>query len=93
MGIIKIFTVLNDFVKILATVLIINKLFMRTFPVYINKFTSRFNWLRISNKIRNRLTSGITNDRITCITGIDRYSNIKYLANTAAVTDITDIIG
>ena len=52
----------------LATVLIINKSFMRTFQVHINKFTSKFSWKRITNKIRNRLTSGIKNDRITCIT-------------------------
>ena len=80
----------------LATVLIINKSFMRTFPAYFNKFASKFNWLTITDKNRNRLTSGITNDRITCITGTYSFSNIKSfdkLANTVGVTVITDITG
>ena len=45
----------------------------------------------ITNKVRNRFTSGITNDRITCITGTERLSNIKCfdeLASSASVTDI-----
>ena len=83
----------NLFFKImLATVLIIDKSFMRTFLVQRNKFTKPM----ITNKIRNRLTSGITNDRVTCITATDRFSNIKCfdeLANTVDVTSITDIIG
>ena len=40
----------------LATVLIINKSIMRTFSIRINKFTSSFNWLTITSKIRNRVT-------------------------------------
>ena len=79
----------------LATVLIINKLFTRTFLVHINTFMSRFNWLTITNKIRNRLTSGTRNGRIICITGTDSFSNIKCfdkLANTVDLKDITDII-
>ena len=47
---------------------------------------------KITNKIRNRLTCGITKDRINCITGPDWFTNIKCfgkLANTAAVTYVT----
>ena len=55
----------------LAVVLIINKSFMRTFPVHNNKFTNRFNWLAITNKIRNKLIIEITNDRINCIRQTD----------------------
>ena len=50
----------------------------------------------MTSKIRNRLTSRITNDRITCITGTVRFSNIKCfdnLANTIDVTDITEETG
>ena len=52
--------------------------------------------MTIINKIRNRHTIAITNDRINCITGTDRFSNIKCfnkLANTADVTEIRDISG
>ena len=76
----------------LRTALLVNKSFMRMSLVHINKFMNRFNWLAITNKIRNRLTSGFTHDRITCITGTDRFTNIKCfdeLANTAATTFIT----
>ena len=41
------------------------------------------------------LTSGITNDRITCITGTDRLSNIKCfgkLANTADVLTLRTLL-
>ena len=51
--------------------------------------------LLTSRSIRDRLLSGITNDRITCITGTDRFSNIKCFdksANSVHVADITDII-
>ena len=73
MDIIKIFTVLEGFFKImLATALIINKSFMRTFPLYINNFTNRFGWLTITNKIVNKFTNGITNDPMTSITETDR---------------------
>ena len=76
----------------LRTALLVNKSFTRSSLVHINKFMNRYNWLAITNKIRNRLTSGITHDRITCITGTDRFTNIKCfdeLANTAAATFIT----
>ena len=76
----------------LETALIMKHLLIKTLPVHINKFTNRFDWLTIINEIRNRFTTGITNDRITCITRIDRFSNVKYfdkLANTADVIDIT----
>ena len=66
----------------------ISKSFMRTFLVHISKFTNSFNWLTISNKIRNRLKSRIKNDWITCNTGADKFSSIKYfdeLANIAGV--------
>ena len=76
----------------LVTVLITNKSFVRTFLVHINEFTSKFIWLTINNKIRNGLTSGITNDRITCITGKDRCSNTKCFVSLANTIDITDII-
>ena len=79
----------------LAAIIISNS-FMRTLLVPINRFMSRPNWLTITKKIRNRVTSGTTNYRITCITGTDRFSNINSfdeLANTVDVMDITDIIG
>ena len=65
-----------------------------TFPVHINKFANRFNWLTFTKKFRNRLTSGITNDNITCITGTGKLTNIRCfdeLANTTVTTDITFI--
>ena len=83
----------NLFFKImLATVFIIGKSFKRMFLVQRNKFTKAM----ITSKIRSRLTSGTTNDRVTCNTATDRFSNIKCfdeLANTVDVTSITDIIG
>ena len=48
--------------------------------------------MTIGNKIRSKITSGITNDEITCIIGTGRLSSIKCfddLANTASVMDIT----
>lgn len=48
--------------------------------------------MTIGNKIRSKISSGITNDKITCIKGAGRLSSIKYfddLANTANVMDIT----
>ena len=44
------------------TALIINK-----FSVHMKKFTNRFNLLTITNKIRNKITSGITNDRLLAL--------------------------
>ena len=76
----------------LATALIINMSFMRMFPVHINKFTNRFNWLSGTKKLEASLQLELQNDRITCSTETDRFSNIKCfnkLANTADVTDIT----
>ena len=68
------------------------KSFMRTFSVHIKKFKNRFNWLTTTNKIRNKITSGNTNDIITYITETDRFSSFKCfdeLANTAVFMDIT----
>ena len=78
-----------------AVVLISSKSFMRTFPVHINKYMNRFNSLTITNKIRNMLTSGITNDRSNCITGTDRFSNINCfneLANTATLRTLWTLV-
>ena len=67
------------------------KSFMGTFPVHINKFTNRFNCLTITNKIRNRLTNGITNDKITLVTGAGRFSKFKCFDELANVVDLTEI--
>ena len=95
MDIIKIFTALNGFVKSCWRLLLfLTSRSWGRFPILNEKFTSRFNWLTIISKVRKRLTSGIANDRITSITGTDRFSNINCfdeLANTVDVTYITDI--
>ena len=65
---------------------------MRTFSVHIKKFKNRFNWLTTTNKIRNKITSGNTNDIITYITETDRFSSFicfDELANSAVFMDIT----
>ena len=83
------------FCKTMLTALCINKFFMRTFAVHISKFMRRFNWLTITSTIRNRLISKIADTRITCISGKDRFTNIKCfdkLANTAAVINCLVIL-
>ena len=70
----------------------ISKSFMRTFLVHISKFTNSFNWLTISNKIRNRLKSRIKNDWITCNTGADKFSSIKYFDELTTLLALSTIL-
>ena len=92
MDLINIFTALNDFVKPCCQLLFLLTSYSRgRFWFTSISLWNRFNRLVIANKIRNRLTSGIANDRITCIAGTDSFTNIKCfdeLANTAAATFI-----
>ena len=61
----KFIMALNGFVKPFWQLLFLLPNHSQTFRVHIKRFRNRFNWLTITNKCRNRLTSAITNDRVT----------------------------
>ena len=92
MDLVNMFTALNGFVKQCCQLLFLLTSYSRgRFWLKSISLWNKFNWLVIAIKIRSRLTSGITNDRITCITGTGSFTNIKCfdeLANTAAATFI-----